>query len=85
MQQQSLVGISEMISSRMTSGRSLMRSIGDSTGSLDLGGGEGSPLLPVMPGVGSTTGVAAGGSLLFLALGPADSIFLVGVVPSSRV
>ena len=47
--------------------------------------GAGSPLLPALPGVGSTTGIAAGGSLIFLALGPADSIFLVGVAPSSRV
>ena len=75
-----------MISSRMTPGRSLMRSTGDSTGSSDpSGGGGGSPLLPALPGAGSTTGVAAGGSLIFLALGPADSIFLVGVAPSSRV
>ena len=73
-----------MISSRMTSGRSLMRSTGDSTGSSDPGGG-GSPLLPALPGAGSTTGVAASGSLIFLALGPADSIFLVGVAPSSQV
>ena len=62
-----------------------MRSTGDSTGSSDPGGGGGSPLLPALPGAGSTTGVAAGGSLIFLALGPADSIFLVGVAPSSRV
>ena len=48
-------------------------------------GWEGSPLLPVLLGAGSTTGVAAGGSLVFLALGPADSIFLVGVAPSSWV
>ena len=48
-------------------------------------GGGGSPLLPALPGAGSTTGVAAGGSLIFLALGPADFIFLVGVVPSSWV
>ena len=48
-------------------------------------GGGGSPLLPALPGAGSTTGVAAGGSLIFLALGPADSIFLVGVASSSRV
>ena len=72
-----------MISSRMTPGRSLMRS----TGSSDPGvcGGGGSPLLLALPGAGSTTGVAASGSLIFLALGPADSIFLVGVAPSSRV
>ena len=63
-----------------------MRSTGDSTGSSDLGvGGGGSPLLPAMPGAGSITGVATGGSLIFLALGPADSIFLVGMAPSSRV
>ena len=49
------------------------------------GGGEGSPLLPALPGARSTIGVAAGGSLIFLALGPADSIVLVGVVPSSQV
>ena len=48
-------------------------------------GGGGSPLLPTLPGAGSTTGFAAGESLIFLALGPADSIFLVGVAPSSRV
>ena len=48
-------------------------------------GWGGSPLLPALPGAGSTTGVAAGRSLIFLALGPADSIFLVGVAPSSRV
>ena len=48
-------------------------------------GWGGSPLLPALPGAGSTTGVAASGSLIFLALGPADSIFLVGIVPSSRV
>ena len=63
-----------------------MWSTGDSTGSSDPGRrGGGSPLLPALPGAGSTTGVAAGGSLIFLALGPADSIFLVGVAPSSRV
>ena len=49
------------------------------------GGGGGLPLLPALPGEGSTTGVAAGGSLIFLALGPADSIFLVGVALSSWV
>ena len=48
-------------------------------------GWGGSPLVPALPGAGSTTGIAAGGSLIFLALGPADSIFLVGVAPSSRV
>ena len=48
-------------------------------------GGGGAPLLPALSGAGSTTGVAAGGSLIFLALGPADSIFLVGIAPSSRV
>ena len=40
---------------------------------------------PRATGVGSTTGIAAGESLIFLALGPADSIFLVGIAPSSRV
>ena len=74
-----------MTSSRMMPGRSLMRSTGDSTGSSDPGGGGGLPLLPALPGAGSTTGVAASGSLIFLALGPAESIFLVGVAPSSRV
>ena len=39
LRQQSLVGRSEMISSRMTPGRSLMRSTGDSIGSSDPGGG----------------------------------------------
>ena len=73
-----------MISSRMTPGRSLMRSTGDSTGSSDPGGG-GARLLPALPGAGSTTGVATGGSLIFLVLGLADSIFLVGVAPSSWV
>ena len=84
MRQQSLVGRSEMISPRTASGRSLMRSTGDSTGSSDPGGG-GSLLLPALPGAGSTTGVAAGGSLIFLALGSADSIFLEGVVSRSRI
>ena len=46
-------------------------------------GWGGSPLLPTLPGAGSTTGVAAGGSLIFLALGPADSIFLEGVASRS--
>ena len=49
------------------------------------GGGEGSPLLPALPGAGSTTGVAAGGSLIFLALGSADYIFLEGVASRSRI
>ena len=40
--------------------------------------GAGSPLLPTLPAVGSTTGIIAGGSLIFLALGSADSIFLEG-------
>ena len=47
--------------------------------------GAGSLLLPVLPGAGSTTGVAAGGSLIFLALGSADSIFLEGIASRSRV
>ena len=47
--------------------------------------GAGLPLLPALPGEGSTTGVAAGGNLIFLALGPANSIFLAGVAPSSQV
>ena len=37
-----------------------MRSTGDSTGSSDPGGG-GSPLLPALPGAGSTTGVPLAG------------------------
>ena len=73
-----------MISPRMASGRSLMRSTRDSTGSWDPVG-AGSPLLPALPGAGSTTGVAAGGSLIFLALGSADSIFLEGVASRSRI
>ena len=73
-----------MISPRTASGRSLMRSTRDSTGSWDPVG-AGSPLLPALLGVGSTTGVAAGGSLIFLALGSADSIFLEGVAPRSRI
>ena len=52
---------------------------------LRFGRGGGMPLLPALPGAGSTTGVAARGSLIFLALGPVDSIFLVGILPSSRV
>ena len=79
-----MVGRSKMISPRMASGRSLMRSTRDSTDSWDPVG-AGSPLHPALSGAGSTTGVAAGGSLIFLALGPADSIFLVGVAPSSWV
>ena len=55
-----------------------MWSTRDSTGSWDPVG-AGSPLLLALPGVGSTTGVAAGGSLIFLALWSADSIFLGGV------
>ena len=47
--------------------------------------GAGSPLLPALPGAGSTTGVAAGGSLIFLALGSADSIFLEGVASHSGI
>ena len=45
-----------------------MQSTRDSTGSWDPVG-AGSPLLPALPGAGSTTGVAASGSLIFLALG----------------
>ena len=44
-----------MISPRTASGRSLMRSTRDSTGSWDPVG-AGSPLLPALPGAGSTTG-----------------------------
>jgi hypothetical protein len=47
--------------------------------------GGGLPLLAALPGARSTTGVTAGGSLIFLALGPADSNFLAGVASSSRV
>ena len=47
--------------------------------------GAGSPLLPALPGAGSITGVAAGGSLIFLALGSADSIFLEGIASRSRI
>ena len=73
-----------MISPRTASGRSLMRSTRDSTGYWDPVG-AGSPLLPALPGAGSTTGVAAGESLIFLALGLADSIFLEGVASCSRI
>jgi hypothetical protein len=73
-----------MISPRMASGRSLMRSTRDSTGSWD-SVGAGSPLLPALPGAGSTTGVAAGGSLIFLELGSTDSVFLEGVASSSQI
>ena len=45
-----------------------MRSTQDSTGSWDPMG-VGSLLLPALPGVGSTTGISASGSLIFLALG----------------
>src|SRR3954468_7937214 len=83
-QQQSLVGRSKMNSPRTASGRSLMRSTRDSTGSWDPVG-AGSLLLPALPGAGSTTGVAAGGSLIFLALGSADSTFLEGVASRSRI
>ena len=48
-------------------------------------GGGGAPLLPALSGAGSTTGVAAGGSLIFLALRSADSIFLEGVASRSRI
>src|SRR3954463_1732720 len=82
--QQSLVGRSEMISPRMASERSLMRSTRDSTGSWDPVG-VGSPVLPALPGAGSTTGIAAGRSLIYLALGSADSIFLEGVASRSRI
>ena len=82
--QQSLVGRSEMISPRTASGRLLMRSTQDSTSSWDLVG-AGSPLLPALPGAGSITGVTAGGSLIVLELGSADSIFLEGVASRSRI
>ena len=84
MRQQSLVGRSEMISPRTASGRSLMRSTRDSTGSWDPMG-AGSPLLLALQGAGSTTSMIAGGSLIFLALGSADSIFLEGVASRSRI
>ena len=45
-----------------------MRSTRDYTGSWDPVG-AGSLHLPALPGAGSTTGVAAGGSFIFLALG----------------
>ena len=61
-----------------------MRSTRDSTGSWDPVG-AGSPLLNALPGAGSTTGVAAGGCLIFLAPGSADSIFLEGVASHSRI
>ena len=73
-----------MISPRTASGRSLMRSTQDSMGSWDPVG-VGSPLLPALPGAGSTIGVAAGGSLIFLALGVSHSIFLEGVASRSRI
>ena len=73
-----------MISPRTASGRSLMRSTRDSTGSWDPVG-AGSPLLPALPGAGTKTGITAGGSLIFLALGSADSIFLEGVASRSRI
>ena len=47
--------------------------------------GAGSPLLPALPGAGSTTSVAAGGSLIFLVLGSADSSFLEGVASRSWI
>ena len=47
--------------------------------------GSGVAFLPALPGAGSTTGVAAHGSLVFLALGSANSIFLEGVTSSSRI
>ena len=72
-----------MISPRTASGRSLMWSTQDSMGSWDPVG-AGLPLLPALPCAGSTIGVAAGGSLIFLALGSADSIFLEGAASHSR-
>ena len=57
-----------MISPRTASGRSLMRSTRDSMGSWDTVG-VGSPLLPALPGAGSTTGVAAGGKPHLLGAG----------------
>ena len=48
-------------------------------------GGGGVAASPRAAGEGSTTGVAAGGSLIFLALGSADSIFLEGVASRSRI
>ena len=54
-------------------------------GFLGSGGGGGSPLLPALLGAGSTTGVTAGGSLIFLALGSANSIFLEGVASRSWI
>ena len=47
--------------------------------------GGGVAASPLMSGAGSTTGVAASGSLIFLALGSADSIFLEGITSSSRI
>ena len=52
-----------MISPRTVSGRLLLWSTRDSTGSWDPVG-AGSPLLPALPGAGSKIGVAACGSLL---------------------
>jgi len=48
-------------------------------------GGGGVAASPCAASAGSTTGVAAGGSLIFLALGSADSIFLEGVASRSRI
>ena len=47
--------------------------------------GSGGGGVAALPGAGSTTGIAAGGSLIFLALGSADSIFLEGVASRSRI
>ena len=48
-------------------------------------GGGGVADLPVQPGAGSTTGVVAGGSLIFLTLGSADSFFREGFPSHSRI
>ena len=48
-------------------------------------GGGGVAALPALPGAGSTIDVAASGSLIFLALGSADSIFLEGVASRSWI
>ena len=54
-----------------------MWSTRDSIGSWDPLG-AGSSLLPVLPGAGSTIGVAADGSLIFLALGVSQLHFPCG-------
>jgi len=46
---------------------------------------ENNQYLDCLAGAGSTIGVASGGSLIFLALGAADSIFLEGVASRSRI